>query len=90
MGWVSVNYVILNHLVSNSEEKAIPDMVFHSTVVGENDENAPHPFPLIPPPPLSSLSLSPSLPSCPSMGAPVMVELEGETDPLKIAMKELK
>jgi hypothetical protein len=24
------------------------------------------------------------------MGAPVMVELEGETDPLKIAMKELK
>lgn len=25
-----------------------------------------------------------------SMGAPVMVELEGETDPLKIAMKELK
>ena len=54
MGWVSVNYVILNHLVSNSEEKAIPDMVFHSTVVGEN---APHPFPLIPSPPLSSLSL---------------------------------
>ena len=30
----------------------------------------------------------PSLPF--SMGAPVMVELEGETDPLKIAMKELK
>ncbi|XP_065906609.1 DNA-directed RNA polymerases I, II, and III subunit RPABC2-like [Dysidea avara] len=25
-----------------------------------------------------------------SMNAPVMVELEGETDPLKIAMKELK
>jgi DNA-directed RNA polymerase I, II, and III subunit RPABC2 len=25
-----------------------------------------------------------------SMGAPVMVELEGETDPLQIAMKELK
>ena len=25
-----------------------------------------------------------------SMGAPVMVELEGETDPLKISMKELK
>ena len=25
-----------------------------------------------------------------SMGAPVMVELEGETDPLKIATKELK
>lgn len=25
-----------------------------------------------------------------SMGAPLMVELEGETDPLKIAMKELK
>ena len=25
-----------------------------------------------------------------SMCAPVMVELEGETDPLKIAMKELK
>ena len=24
------------------------------------------------------------------MNAPVMVELEGETDPLKIAMKELK
>ncbi len=24
------------------------------------------------------------------MGAPLMVELEGETDPLKIAMKELK
>ena len=32
--------------------------------------------------------LSLSVPS--SMGAPVMVELEGETDPLKIAMKELK
>ena len=28
--------------------------------------------------------------SCYSMNAPVMVELEGETDPLKIAMKELK
>ena len=27
---------------------------------------------------------------CYSMNAPVMVELEGETDPLKIAMKELK
>lgn len=26
----------------------------------------------------------------PSMCAPVMVELEGETDPLLIAMKELK
>ena len=25
-----------------------------------------------------------------SMGAPVMVELEGETDPLQIALKELK
>ena len=25
-----------------------------------------------------------------SMGAPVMVELEGQTDPLQIAMKELK
>lgn len=25
-----------------------------------------------------------------SMNAPVMVELEGETDPLQIAMKELK
>lgn len=25
-----------------------------------------------------------------AMGAPVMVELEGETDPLQIAMKELK
>lgn len=25
-----------------------------------------------------------------SMGAPVMVELDGETDPLKIATKELK
>lgn len=24
------------------------------------------------------------------MGAPVMVELEGQTDPLQIAMKELK
>ena len=31
-----------------------------------------------------------SLPLFGSMGAPVMVELEGETDPLKIAMKELK
>lgn len=27
---------------------------------------------------------------CPRMCAPVMVELEGETDPLLIAMKELK
>ena len=27
---------------------------------------------------------------CFSMNAPVMVELEGETDPLQIAMKELK
>ena len=27
---------------------------------------------------------------CYSMGAPVMVELEGQTDPLQIAMKELK
>ena len=25
-----------------------------------------------------------------SMGAPVMVEIEGETDPLQIAQKELK
>lgn len=34
--------------------------------------------------------LSTLYPFSDSMGAPVMVELEGETDPLKIATKELK
>jgi hypothetical protein len=44
------------------------------TPLGFPFSHAPSPYPIFPI----------------SMGAPVMVELEGETDPLKIAMKELK